>query len=146
LFNKSIKSIIEFFKQKDIAVIKPTDYQYEHTDRFIWHILYKRKIENYIPLNILFQNITSISDQQKSYLTKKGNDELDFIEYGGRDGQFNIGIGETKIKEQFPEIFLSAFSYRDLEERCKHHKVYLAEANEEISELEQILLKVAKIV
>ena len=55
-------------------------------------------------------------------------------------------IGEKKIKEQFPDIFLSPFSFHDLEERCKHHKVYLAEANEEVSELEQILLKIAKII
>ena len=52
----------------------------------------------------------------------------------------------TMPKEQFPEIFLSAFSYQALEKRCKHHKVYLAEANEEVSELEQILLKIAKII
>ena len=136
------RSQIEFFKQRDIAVVQPRDYEYKHSDKLIWHILYKRKIENYVPLNILFQNITSISEQQKFDLSNKSNDELDFIEYG----KGNIGIGEKKIKEQFPEIFLSAFSYRDLEERCKHHKVYLAEANEEISELEQILLKIAKII
>jgi hypothetical protein len=140
------KNIIEFLKQRDITVIKPTDYQYEHTDRFIWHILYKRKIENYVPLNILFQNITSINEQQKSDLSNKSDDELDFIEYGNGEGQFNIGIREKKIKEQFPEIFLSAFSYQDLEKRCKHHKVYLPEANEEVSEIEIILLKIAKII
>jgi hypothetical protein len=143
---KYSKNIIEFFKQKDITVIEPTDYQYEHTDRFIWHILYKRKIENYVPLDLLFLNITSINEQQKSDLSNKSDDELDFIEYGNGEGQFNIGIREKKIKEQFPEIFLSAFSYQDLEKRCKHHKVYLAEANEEVSELEQILLKIAKII
>ena len=140
------KSKIEFFKQRDITIIQPTDYEYEPTDRFIWHILYKRKIENYIPLNILFQNITSINDQQKSDLTNKSNDELDFIEYGKGEGQFNIGISEKKIKEEFPKIFLYPFSFNDFEERCKHHKVYLAEANEEISELEQLLLKIAKII
>lgn len=136
------KSQIEFFKQRYIAVVQPSDYEYDHSDKLIWHILYKRKIENYVPLNILFQNITSISEQQKSDLSNKSNDELDFIEYGIG----NIGISEKKIKEQFPKIFLSTFSYRDLEERCKHHKVYLAEANEEVSEIEIILLKIAKII
>ena len=139
------KKKIQFFKW-DIELIQPTDYEYEPTDRLIWHILYKRKIENYIPLNILFKNITLISEQQKIDLTNKSNDELDFIEYGKGINQFNIGIREKDIKEQFPAIFLSAFSYRDFEERCKHHKVYLAEANEEVSEIEIILLKIAKII
>jgi hypothetical protein len=140
------KSQIEFFKQRDILVVQSRDYEYEHSDKLIWHILYKRKIENYVPLDILFLNITSISEQQKSDLRNKSNVELDFIEYGNGKEQFNIGIGETKIKDQFPKIFLSAFSYRDLEERCKHHKVYLPEANEEVSEIEIILLKIAKII
>jgi hypothetical protein len=140
------KSQIEFFKQRDIAVVQLRDYEYEPSDKLIWHILYKRKIENYIPLSILFQNITSIGEQQKYDLSNKNNDELDFIEYGNGKGQFNIGIREKKIKEQFPEIFLSPFSYRDLEERCEHHKVYLPEANEEVSEIEVILLKIAKII
>lgn len=140
------KSQIEFFKQRDLAVVQPRDYEYEPSDKLIWHILYKRKIENYIPLNILFQNITSISEQQKYDLSNKSNDELDFIEYGNGEGQFNIGIGKMKIKDQFPAIFLSPFSYRDLEERCEHHKVYLPEANEEVSEIEVILLKIAKII
>ena len=47
------KSQIEFFKQRDIAVLQSRDYEYEHSDKLIWHILYKRKIENYVPLNIL---------------------------------------------------------------------------------------------
>jgi hypothetical protein len=42
-------------------------------------------------------------------------------------------------------MFLSGFSYLDFEERCKHHKVFLAEANESVSEIEQILLKIAKL-
>jgi protein-tyrosine phosphatase len=109
-------------------------------------VLYKRKIENYVPLDILFGNITSINEQQESDLSNKSNDELDFIEYGNGKDQFKIGIPEDKIKEQFPGIFLSPFSYRDLEERCKHHKVYLPEANEEVSEIEIILLKIAKII
>lgn len=67
---------------------------------------------------------------------------MDFIEYNSN----NIGIGEAKIKEQFPEMFIAHFSYRDLEERCEHHKVFLSEANESVSEIEQILLKIVKII
>ncbi|QSJ19796.1 hypothetical protein JYQ62_14435 [Nostoc sp. UHCC 0702] len=135
------KSKIAYFKAKKIKNIQAVDYEYEMTDLIVWHILYKRKIENYIPLNVLFENITSITQLQKNDLDNKTNVDLDFIEYN----QHNIGIGETKIKDKFPEMFLAQFSYSDLEKRCEHHKVFLPEANELVSEIEQILLKIAKI-
>jgi hypothetical protein len=133
---------IEYFKSKTISTIQSTDYEHESIDLIVWHILYKRKIENYIPLDILFANIKSISSEQKTELLSKTNDELDFMEYS----QGNIGIGESKIKNKFPEIFIAHFSCRDFEKRCEHHKVFLPEANELVSEIEQILLKMAKII
>ncbi len=137
------KSKIEYFKKRTIETLQPMDCQYEPADLIIWHILYKRKIENYIPLNVLLMNISSINQVQEIDLKGKTPDELDFIEYK----QNNIGIGESKIKDKFPEMFLlSNFSYRELEERCEHHKVFLLEANEDVSEIEQILLKIAKII
>lgn len=135
------KSKIEYFKRRTIGTTQPIDCGHEPTDLIIWHILYKRKIENYIPLNVLFKSITSITQYQKDDLNSKLHDELDFIEYDNN----NIGIGRRQIKDQFPEIFISSFSYRDFEKRCEHHKVFLPEANESISEIEQILLKIAKI-
>jgi len=58
----------------------------------------------------------------------------------------NIGIGEETIKKELPQMFLSNFSYRELEERCKHHKVYSNETGESISEIEEILLKIVKVI
>lgn len=136
------KKKIEYFKSKIITSIQDSDYEYEITDLLTWHILYKRKIENYIPLNILCNSITSITQAQRSDLESKSNDDLDFIEYN----QDNIRISESKIKEQFPQIFLTSFSYRDIEKRCEHHKTFLLEANESVSEIEQILLKMVKII
>jgi hypothetical protein len=136
------KKKIEYFKSKTINNLQHTDCEYESTDLLMWHILYKRKIENYIPLNILFDNVTSITQAQRNDLESKCNDDLDFIEYDHN----NIGLGKPKIKEQFPEIFLNNFSYRDLEQRCEHHKIFLPEANELVCETEQILLKMAKII
>ncbi|BDA75411.1 hypothetical protein CAL7716_095770 [Calothrix sp. PCC 7716] len=136
------KSKIEYFKVKTISTVQPIDYEHEPTDLILWHILYKRKIENYVPLNVLFKNVTLITPQQQTELENKTNDELDYIEYN----QDNIGISEPRIKEQFPEMFLSDFSYRDFEKRCEHHKVFLLETNELVSEMEQILLKIAKII
>ena len=129
---------IKYFKSQQT----PTNYEYEATDLIIWHILYKRKIENYIPLDVLFERIESITQSQKADLLNKTNEELDFMEYC----QGNIGIGKSEIKEKFPKMFLADFSYRELEERCEHHKIFLPEANESIPEIEQILLKMAKII
>jgi hypothetical protein len=68
--------------------------------------------------------------------------DLDFIEYTSD----NLGIGKSEIKQQFPDLFLTPFSYRDFEERCEHHKSFVSEVNELISEPEQILLKMVKII
>jgi hypothetical protein len=132
------KKEVEYFKRKTIENI--FDCNYEDTDLIVWHILYKKKIENYLPLNVLFTNI-SITQVQKEDLSSKTDENLDFMEYNSN----NIGLGKQQIKDKFPKMFLSGFSYLDFEERCKHHKVFLAEANESVSEIEQILLKIAKL-
>jgi hypothetical protein len=131
---------IEYFKKTQLENNKMIGY--EPSDLIIWHVLYKRKIENYLPLNVMFDWITSITDDLRNSLNNKTENELDFIEYGIS----NIGIGDSKIKEQFPDIFIKSFSYRDLEQRCEHHKILLPETNELVSEIEQVLLKIAKII
>jgi hypothetical protein len=90
----------------------------------------------------MFDWITSITDDLKDGLNSKTETELDFIEYD----KSNIGIGDSKIKEQFPDIFIKSFSYRDLEQRCEHHKTLLPEKKELVSEIEQVLLKIARII
>ncbi|MCE2906130.1 MAG: hypothetical protein LW814_14070 [Anabaena sp. CoA2_C59] len=142
-FTEKYRKLIEFLKNRPIS--KPpenNDIKYENNDLIIWHILYKRKIENYIPPCILFNKVKQITETQKHELKNTAKDDLDFIEYD----YYNIGIGETIIKKEFPEMFLGDFSYRELEQRCEHHKVFLPEANELVSELEQILLKIAKLI
>jgi hypothetical protein len=94
-----------------------------------------------VPIDILCGDIKLMTQDQRDNLGAKTSEELDFIEYN----QDNLGIGESKIKDQLPEMFLSHFSYREFEKRCNHHKVFLSEVNEEISEIEEILLKIVKI-
>ncbi|MBD1857080.1 MULTISPECIES: hypothetical protein [Leptolyngbya] len=133
------KKRIEYFKGRQINC--ENDYAYEHDDLIIWHVLHKRKIENYVPLNVLFSEIKSITPIQKNALLSKTAEELDFIEYD----QSNIGKGKASIKEKFPQMFLASFPHHELEKRCEHHKFFTDEAGECISEIEQILLKIAKI-
>lgn len=133
---------IAFFKNKGKNTIQNSDYVYTDGDIIIWHILYKKKLENYLPLFVLFRESVGISNAQKTSLEAKTPDELDFIEYDNS----NIGIGKGRIKQDFPNFFLTNFSYRELEARCEHHLVWSDETQSNISEIEQLLLKIAKII
>ena len=139
-FIKRYKNLIEFLKKGLISnPPKENDINYEETDLIMWHMLHKRKIENYIHLDILFTNI-SINLTQEVNLRNTNETNLDYIEYN------ESNIGQVNIKKKFPEMFLDNFYYKKLEERCQHHKTFLSEANEVVSEIEQILLKIAKII
>ncbi|MEA5418499.1 hypothetical protein VB712_04620 [Spirulina sp. CCNP1310] len=141
----NIIALLKYFKQKEIndQTIQSSDYEYDPgSDLIIWHMLYKRKIENYVPLDVLFYNLTSVDDTKKKQLKDISPSELDYLQYD----QHNVGIGKSKIKQQFPDFFLKHFSYEELEKRCEHHKIQDVISGERISEIEQILLKIARIV
>jgi hypothetical protein len=131
--HKKHEDIINFLSQKGVT----------------HHMLHKRKIENYLPLSVIFENRvvkSIITETQKINLENKSRDELDFLEYSSREGCVNLGHwGEKDIKENFPKMFLASFSYREFEKRCEHHKKYLQETDEQTYETEEILLKMAKI-
>jgi len=99
-------------------------------------------MENYLPISVLFRELSNIPIAKKTNLEAKTPVELDFIVYDSS----NIGIGEGQIKSSFPLFFQTNFSYRDLEARCQHHFVWSDETQSNISEIEQLLLKIAKII
>lgn len=151
-FKTEYKSLIEYLKQRSISTPpSSTDLIYEDTDRVLWHILYKRAMENYVPINILKREINSLNQTQKNNLNTLAQNpiDVDYVVYHKPDGLSNdhyMSIGEKTAKALFPAMFLSNFSYSELEERCEHHKAFSHEANEPITEVEQILLKIAKII
>jgi hypothetical protein len=58
-------------------------------------------------------------------------------------------MAKKQVKADFPQMFLASFLVAELEQRCEHHKVYIELPNgtlEQASEMEQILLKIAKII
>lgn len=144
LDNTKIK-LISFLKtgnEDNLRNIVFTDCNYQDTDLIIWHILYKKKLENYIPLKIILEGgVTNLTTEQVNILTTKTLTDLDFLEY-----KDYITLRDSEIKRQFPEKFLLSFSYQLLETICEHHKVRINETEEEVSEMEQILLKIAKII
>ena len=148
-FKEGYKNLIKYLKNISIDFpLAEDDKIYEDRDRIVWHMLYKRAIENYVPVNVIKQNITNLSSEQIANLEQldKTSEIMDFIVY---QKPTYISIGKSKAKEQFPEMFLTNFLTSELENRCNHHKIKIKLPNgtiEEISELEQILLKIAKII
>jgi len=156
-FQKEYRKKIEFLKNKTIGnPPNQIDLEYETNDLIVWHMLFKRAMENYLPISVIVNSLSSLSDQQIYNLNTLNNspDACDFeVIYKPRyhpDNLFYyINIGKTKVKEQLPNWFLSLFDVNELEQRCAHHKInFLNEQNqsEQISELEWILIKIAKIV
>lgn len=134
------KLIIGFIKNKTVSSLQ--DAVNEHTDKIIWHILYKRELENYVPKNVLLEN-TDISIDDKNKIRQLSESDYDFIDFESQIKSVD------NIKKVFPELFLTHTKKDDLEQRCAHHKVFIDLPNgtqELISEMEQILLKIAKII
>lgn len=114
-FKERYRNLIEFLKSRPIS--KPpenNDISYEDNDLIIWHILYKRKIENYIPLDILFKKAPFITQTQKDHLSSKSESDLDFLEYN----KDNNDIGQMSIKKNFQKclsvIFLTVNLKKDV--------------------------------
>ena len=149
-FKQEYKNLFEYLKVREISIPPAVnDLIYEENDLIMWHMLFKRCIENYIPIDIIIENITDLTDIHKSNLKSLFFSEIDFIQYykpEGKPKDYYISIGKNKAKEQFPNMFLAPFSYHSLEQRCEHHKVNIQAPAEKISEIEEILLKIAKII
>ncbi len=139
--NHEQKSIIEYFKGKEVNY---KDAVYEDSDLIIWHMFYKRELENYVPVDILINKLP-LTLEEKTDLTSKTSEELDFMDYE-RYLKSNKSID---VKNDFPEAFLKEWTRDKIEDRCRDHKVSVETPNGtliEVSEIEQILLKIAKII
>ena len=106
-------------------------------------MLFKKSIENYLPLNVIKNGIDNLQNQQIQNLDHLHDnpEQVDFVKYN--DPPISIK------KELLSTIFLTDFSPQELENRCSHHKVPIPlpdGTTELVSEIEQILLKIAKII
>lgn len=137
--NQKYRNLINFLKNMNKESLELSDSEFdENNDVIIWHILYKRELENYVPIDVLTEHL---EEHQKQLFNSKTPSELDFIDYESI-------LGED-VKKDFPNYFLKDWTRDKLEKRCEHHKVSIELPNgtlEEISEMEQILLKIAKII
>lgn len=138
------KKLIELFKGKNIILFKEAVFE-EKSDIVIWHMLHKREMENYVPLDIILENL-ELTDAEKKELSEKTPEQYDFIDF---DDYFKSNKN-INVKNGFPELFLkTSWTREKLEQRCGHHTVKIELPNsilEDVTEIEQILLKIAKII
>lgn len=129
-----------FLKGRNFDKTKSGELRYSSSDILRWHMLYKREIENYIPLHLIYSTFPSIDENNQEKLNNLEKEELDFYNFGE--------ITEVK-KNESSKIFLTDSIRESLTLRCEHHKVTTETQNnilEEIDELEKIILMLAKIV
>lgn len=128
---------------KSTGAIKITDDYNENTDLIVWHMLYKREMENYIPSNVLF-NAQLITQNEHSSINQLSPQEQDFI----RIENYVKSIKADEIKREFPNAFLTNAPLIEFETRCAHHLINIDLPNKtgaDVTELEVILLKLARI-
>jgi hypothetical protein len=139
--NHEINILINYLKSKNVDY---TNAIHEDSDLIIWHMFYKRELENYVPVDILINELP-LTPEEKTGLTGKTSEELDFTDYE----EYLASNKPVNVKNDFPEVFLKEWTRDKIEERCKDHKVLVEIPNgtlTEVSEIEQILLKIAKII
>lgn len=117
-------------------------------DCILWHILYKREMENYMPHDMLSKLDKDRSTGIVKHLSQFSVEEYDFIDMESEIKKINDKI---KTKEELPALFSDKdLSKQSLEKRCEHHKEDRGNnrnhVTESLSELECILLDIAKII
>lgn len=137
---KEIYNRLVYLKGRDFDAKNIVELNYSSSDLLGWHMLYKREIENYIPLHLIHSTFPSIDESKREILNKLKEEQLDF---------FNFGEFDEVKKNEASQIFLTDSIREDLSSRCGHHKVKADTPNnilEDIDELEKIILMLAKIV
>ena len=124
------------FEKKDVL-----EFESSNSDLIGWHMLYKREMENYIPLEMLYLK-AEIKDTNKVTLASLTPSEHDFYNFDGI-------LVDPELKNELPTLFQNKGIRPQLESRCAHHKIQVdipGEILEEVCELEKILLIIAKII
>jgi len=140
VIKNDIYNRLVFLKGRDFDKTKSEELSHSSSDILRWHMLYKREIENYIPLHLIYSSFPSIDESNQEKLNSLKKEELDFYNFGKFD--------EVK-KNEASQIFLTDSIRESLSLRCDHHMVKADTPNntlEDIDELEKIILMLAKIV
>jgi hypothetical protein len=141
VLNHEVQLIIQYLKDDEIEGANGA--KYEDSDKLIWHMLFKRELENYVPFNI-WRHEVDLTEEQIHHLEDLHGSDYDFIDFSEYLGENNVDV-----KRRFPDFVASNFSRLEFETRCDHHRVPLELPNgtvEQVTEVEQVLVKLAKII
>ena len=104
-----VDSDLEFPQLENLKRKKLVEFCEEN--RIPYHILYKREIENYLPLDI-FNEINPISLFVRTYIDKLDNNQRDFIdvEKGLRKSMKNMEIDKKEVHDFFSNLIEDDFN------------------------------------
>lgn len=139
--NIKYHNLLRFLKGRDFNIADPNEWTYQENDRFYWHMWYKKELENYVPLELMFATFPEIITAKQTELIAYTEEERDFYKFG-------VILNEG-YKNITPNLFLNEGLAQALEEKCNHHKVKVELPNNtltDVSEMEKILLMIAKII
>lgn len=143
VLNSDQRSLIRFLKSND-SIVEIADAICESSDKCLWHMLYKRGIENYLPLDVVLQYLT-LPETLCLELQNLTADQYDFFRYDIEE----LSKKEIDVKNEFPNLFLLDWTREELEKRCTNPKLKLELGNgtlEDVSEIEIILTNIARII
>lgn len=139
-FPRDKKNLIKYLKNTESD--SPDDLVYSNNDMIEWHMLDKREIENYLPIAVI-ENNTSIDDSDLNKIKGLSEEDYDYFDFENELRSIN------DAKKVLPELFLKDFNWKDIEKRCEciSYKVNSeTNADANVSEIEMLLLKIAKII
>jgi len=133
-------NLVSYLKNAEFDRTISENWIYAPGDKILWHMLYKREIENYIPKKLLFEKFHDLPLDFVEKIESLSDDEHDF---------FNFDAYLEDKKNESSDVFL-LHPIRDLiVDRCKHHKISTETHTgilEDIDEPELILQQLAKLI
>lgn len=139
--NRKHRKLLEVLKNRKFDIDDATEWVFQKGDLYLWHMLYKREMENYVPLPILFEQYSEIPVAQKKVIEGFSKEQEDFFKFGP--------ILSGEYKTDIPLLFSKEGIAEQLEEKCKHHFVKIELPNDtlkDVTEIEKILLMIARII
>lgn len=140
IISNTVFYLLVLLKGREFNRTDKKEHFHNSNDLIQWHMLYKREIENYVPLDLMLSTFPDIPAEKQTILNNMDKDQLDF---------YNFGECKEITKNGASKIFLTDSIREKLSDRVEHHKLKSETPNnilEDIDELEKILIMLAKIV
>lgn len=123
------RNVLKFYSGKEFNEITNDDiYKLDFEHGYIWHVLYKREIENYFPIEE-YEKLNVNMDEAKNCA------DYDYF-------KFETGTKEGSYRKSYMQTIGKSISYPEFTKQLHSFKV----GNKDYNEMQLLLLKIAKIV